>query len=501
MNGVDEEIIAETTALLLPSTSTPQKLSSPWYWPWQPSHWAAIPIIFTAGLSFGPSMILGAPLLKTLFCERGLPAHFPVQNNTNSLQSLSLQSFLSEPSNENGDRCDSAEYSAAIAKFLGIHVFLIAFFGDRIGRKKAMLVWSTGTTIGQTLPLLVYYNKNMSVYFLWLGGIIEGSAGGVLSIISLTHAYMADITRPEQRVVAFGQLMAGWHAGIGIGSALGGVLTKKFGLITAFWCMPTFIFIDLIYILLVPESLIISKNRESSRTLTTSQNQVTVPINSSDNSHTPKLNLPGRAEAIMNAFIPEKLPNTLGGKYSVMMLMIICFLALTGIMGATLQISPYLLYRFHFPSEKLGFVGAVQGLSRLAALSLLLPLVKRLAPQTSVSNPALTISFDLKVVVGGLLIEALSMFIYAVTPIGEGFYLGGVTGAVGSLFFPAIRGILSQAVASESLGKTLGTVAIFESVSSAFSPLIFAWIYVALSSAGLALAVLVAHRRDLHYRA
>ncbi|KAF9206531.1 hypothetical protein BGZ49_002301, partial [Haplosporangium sp. Z 27] len=122
MNGVDEEIIAETTALLLPSTSsTPQKLTSPWYWPWQPSHWAAIPIIFIAGLSFGPSMILGAPLLKTLFCERGLPAHFPVQNNTNSLQSLSSQSFLSEPSNENGDRCDSAEYSAAIAKFLGIH--------------------------------------------------------------------------------------------------------------------------------------------------------------------------------------------------------------------------------------------------------------------------------------------------------------------------------------------------------------------------------------------
>ncbi|KAF9202839.1 lysophospholipid acyltransferase [Haplosporangium sp. Z 27] len=268
-----------------------------------------------------------------------------------------------------------------------------------------------------------------------------------------------------------------------------------------------------------PESLIISKDRESSRTLTTSQNQVTVPINSSDNSHTPKLkSLPGRAEAIMNLFIPEKLPNTLGGKYSVMMLMITCFLALTGIMGATLQISPYLLYRFHFPSEKLGFVGAVQGLSRLAALSLLLPLVKRLAPQTSVSNPALTISFDLKVVVGGLLIEALSMFIYAVTPIGEGFYLGGVTGAVGSLFFPAIRGILSQAVASELLGKTLGTVAIFESVSSAFSPLLFAWIYgisleshpsamfyfatiVALSSAGLALAVLVAHRRDLHHRA
>ncbi|KAF9107029.1 hypothetical protein BGX27_008921 [Mortierella sp. AM989] len=385
-----------------------------------------------------------------------------------------------------------------------------------------MLIWAIGTAISQTLPLLIYYNKGMSIYFMWLGSMIEGAAGAVLSLIALTHSYAADVTRPEQRTVAFGQTIAGWYAGLGIGSALGGVVVKEFGLITAFWLMPALVVLDILYISLIPESLTVAarEKNQSTKTLTSSHSQsIAIAVESPLDADTTEQNQhrPNRVEAFFKSLMPEQLPNRLGGKYSVMMLMITCFLVLTAVIGATYQISPYLLYRFHWSEVKLSYVGAIQGLSRLVALTVLLPLIKRLSPQTSHSDPATSISFDLKVVVMGLTIEALTMFIYGFTNIGEGFYLGGVTGAIGSLFFPAIRGILSQSVASELLGQTLGTLATFESLSIVVAPSLFAWIYgatlknhpsavfyvasvLAFLSSALALSILVVHKRDMRRR-
>ncbi|KAG0010943.1 hypothetical protein BGZ80_001064 [Entomortierella chlamydospora] len=538
---VDEPTAAETTALLAPSSDSPGPKSdlhpSPWYWPWQASHRAAIPVILLAGLSIGPARALTAPLIKALFCERGIPMYFPIQNNTNHLSSLSSLSLLSDPL-DNNDQCDSAEYSAAIAEFIGINASLTSILvaltvrfwsalGDRLGRKRVMLVWAIGTVIAQIMPLLIYYNKSMSIYFIWVGSMIEGVAGASLSLIALTHAYAADVTRPEERTVAFGQTIAGWYAGLGIGSALGGAIVNEFGLIAAFWLMPVLVVIDIIYITLIPESLTVAaqtNDRSAKTMMTSSQSQsTTISVESSDNLDTSsasgsKESHPHCVEVFIKSLMPEQLPNRLGGEYSVVLLMVTCFLVLVAVIGASYQISPYLLYQFHWPSAKLSYVGAIQGLSRLAALTLLLPFIKRRAPRATISDPASSISFDLRVVVMGTLIEALTMLLYGVTSIGEGFYLGGMTGAVGSLFFPAIRGILSQSVASELLGKTLGTLATFESVASAISPSLFAWIYgitlethppavfyiatvPTLLASALAAYVLVIHKREMRHRA
>lgn len=92
-------------------------------------------------------------------------------------------------------------------------------------------------------------------------------------------------------------------------------------------------------------------------------------------------------------------------------------------------------------------------------------------------------------------------------------WVGGVTGAIGSLFFPATRGVLSQSVAPELLGKTLGTLATFESLAAVIAPALYAWIYACTLrthpslvfyvacvtitiASGLAISVAVAHRDE-----
>ncbi|KAF9959362.1 hypothetical protein BGZ72_009824 [Mortierella alpina] len=542
MASVEELHIAESTALLEGSPSSVKRqghYASVWYWPWQPKYWAAIPVIFMAGFAVAPTASLSAPFLKMLFCERGLPTLFPINNGTDSVNSGQNLYFIDSPNNDDG-HCDSAEYSAAIARFYStgsslaaVMVMLTVRFwsglSDRIGRQRTLLIWAIGATIANLLPVIVYRNKWMSLYVLWLGSIIEGASGSILSVIALTHAYAADVTRPEERTLVFGQIIAGLHAGLGLGSVAAGVVAKHFGLYAVFfWMVPAIYTFDICYVLLIPESLSIAalkqNNLQEAALQHSSTEDTLVHVEdppgaqpcSSEDQHKDTASYAHRLKVFITGVLPQHSHNRLAGKYSLVTLMIVCFLMLAAVLGVTTQISTYLLYRFHWPIEKMSYVTAIQGLSRLVSLTLLLPMVKRFSPQHSIPNPMSSIKFDLKVAVLGLLLESLTMLIYCVATIGELFYLAGITGAIGTLFFPAIRGIVSQSVSPDKVGKTMGTLATFESVAAVLAPVLFGTVYsntlevwptaifyiafaLALSAMMLAFAVLVQQTRAMQH--
>jgi hypothetical protein len=221
-------------------------------------------------------------------------------------------------------------------------------------------------------------------------------------------------------------------------SAIAGVVAKNYGMITVFWMVPMIAFIDVLYVLMIPESLTAAK-RAANKPMVTDSQATLIDVNNGSNvegSNTMASNITKRTNSArpqqyqswfdrnVRSFVPEQLPHRLGGKYSVVVLMITCFLALMSVLGAMFQSSTYLLYRFKWTGIELSYMGAIQGLSRLLSLTVLLPIIKKLAPAGTKANPALGISFDLKVMIMGLWIEALTFLIYAMTPIGEGFYIG-----------------------------------------------------------------------------
>lgn len=221
-------------------------------------------------------------------------------------------------------------------------------------------------------------------------------------------------------------------------SAIGGMVAKKFGMITVFWMLPIIGYIDVLYVLMIPESLTAAKLAGNNQpTMTNSQTQATligVDTNNSvgpNNTSSSQLIKPATTlrhqswvDRVIRSCVPEQLPHRLGGKYSIIVLMITCFFALMSVMGAMYQSSVYLLFKFKWTGTELSYMGAIQGLSRLVSLTVLLPLMKKLAPARAKTNPALGIKFDLKVMIMGLWLEALTMLIYAVAPIGEYFYVG-----------------------------------------------------------------------------
>jgi DHA1 family tetracycline resistance protein-like MFS transporter len=93
---------------------------------------------------------------------------------------------------------------------------LIGKLGDRYGRRPVLLVSLFGQAIGYLI-----FGLGGSLWVLFLGRIIGGITGGNLSTAA---AYIADISRPEERSKNFTLIGMAWSVGLILGPAAGGLL-------------------------------------------------------------------------------------------------------------------------------------------------------------------------------------------------------------------------------------------------------------------------------------
>lgn len=87
---------------------------------------------------------------------------------------------------------------------------------DKFGRKPILLISMFGSAVGY-----LFLGFAGALWMLFLGRIIDGITGGNVSTI---YAYMADITKPQERGKYFGMLGAAAGAGMIIGPVIGGFI-------------------------------------------------------------------------------------------------------------------------------------------------------------------------------------------------------------------------------------------------------------------------------------
>jgi multidrug resistance protein len=104
---------------------------------------------------------------------------------------------------------------------------LFGKWSDRVGRKPVLVVSILGTALG-----FVILGAANTVWMLMLGRIIDGASGGN---ISTAMACIADVTTKENRSRNMGLVGAAFGLGFMIGPALGGILSKHFGLAMPFY--------------------------------------------------------------------------------------------------------------------------------------------------------------------------------------------------------------------------------------------------------------------------
>ena len=101
----------------------------------------------------------------------------------------------------------------AIGQFIATPI--IGKLGDRLGRRPVLLA----CLVGQALGYLIF-GIGGSLWVLFLGRLIGGISGGNLSTAS---AYIADVSKPEERSKNFAIISSAWSLGLILGPAIGGM--------------------------------------------------------------------------------------------------------------------------------------------------------------------------------------------------------------------------------------------------------------------------------------
>ena len=93
---------------------------------------------------------------------------------------------------------------------------LLGKLSDRVGRRPVLILSLLGTAIG-----FFIMGAAQTLTWLFVARIVDGISGGN---ISTAQAYLADITKPEDRSKAMGWIGAAFGLGFVLGPAIGGVM-------------------------------------------------------------------------------------------------------------------------------------------------------------------------------------------------------------------------------------------------------------------------------------
>jgi DHA1 family tetracycline resistance protein-like MFS transporter len=93
---------------------------------------------------------------------------------------------------------------------------LLGALSDRFGRRPVILLSNFGLGVDYILMALA-----PTLGWLFVGRVISGIVGASWTTAA---AYLADVTRPEERAASFGKIGAAWGLGFVLGPALGGLL-------------------------------------------------------------------------------------------------------------------------------------------------------------------------------------------------------------------------------------------------------------------------------------
>ncbi|EYF08753.1 MFS transporter [Chondromyces apiculatus] len=98
---------------------------------------------------------------------------------------------------------------------------ILGRISDRVGRKPTLLASQLGTMVGFTV-----LGFSHTLWMLFLSRFISGSTAGNLTV---AQAYIADVTKPEDRTRAYGLVGVAFGTGFLIGPALSGELAERYG--------------------------------------------------------------------------------------------------------------------------------------------------------------------------------------------------------------------------------------------------------------------------------
>lgn len=295
---------------------------------------------------------------------------------------------------------------------------LLGVLSDRFGRRPVVLLSNLGLGLDYLLMALA-----PSVSWLFVGRAISGICGASFSIGS---AYIADITKPEERAKYFGMLAAAFGLGFVVGPAFGGMLGESNPRLP-FWIAGGLSVTNFLYGLFVlPESLPAERRSAFSW---------------------------AKANPIGSLGFLRETPAIMG-------LVVIGFLYNVAHEVLPTTFVLYADYRYHWTSKTVGLSLMTIGLFTIVVQGGLIgPFVKRFGERVSV--------------LVGLASAALGFAAYGFASTSTLFWVGMPFVCLMGLWNPAAQSLMSRRVDPTAQGRLQGALASLQGIAFMLGPLLF----------------------------
>ena len=303
----------------------------------------------------------------------------------------------------------------------------VGSLSDRFGRRPVLLLSLLGLGLDYVIIALA---PNLA--WLVVGRVLAGIFGATETT---AMAYIADISKPEERAKNFGLIGAAFGLGFIIGPLLGGVL-GGIDIRLPFWCAAGFSLLNVLYGLFVfPESLAPEYRRPFSW---------------------------ARANPVGSLLALRRFPDvlTLTGVYT------LTRLSLNGLIGVFVL---YTSYRFSWSIPEVGISLAVTGVALAVVKGAHVgPKVKRIG--------------EGRTVLLGLTLSILSYLLFGLANNEWVFYVAIILSSSGGLVAPSVQGAISSRVAPEEQGLLQGALAGINNLANVAAPLLTAGLFAYLVS-------------------
>ena len=295
---------------------------------------------------------------------------------------------------------------------------VLGALSDRFGRRPVILISCFGLGLDYLLMALA-----PNLWWLFVGRVLSGITA---ASFSTAGAYVADVTPPEKRAASFGMLGAAWGIGFVIGPALGGVLGGIDSRLP-FWVAGGLTLLNALYgVFVLPESLPVERRGRFSW---------------------------ARANPVGSLKLLRSHPE-LFGLASVNIL----YLLAHYVLPSTFVL--YVSYRYGWNETVTGLTLAMVGVCNVIVQAVL---IRRLVPAMGERRAMLT----------GLAFGMAGFLIYALAPVGWGFWLGIPVFALMGLFGPALQSLMTQHVTPQEQGQLQGANSSLLGLTGLVGPVLF----------------------------
>ncbi|CAG8491459.1 9044_t:CDS:2 [Ambispora gerdemannii] len=366
-------------------------------------------------------------------------------------------------------------------KFTSIFVLgALGSLSDRKGRRISLLLATAGICFNYIVTIIIA-EHDISPIFFAVGALVEGFTGGLMSLMTISQAYITDCTTPDRRGVMFGWLQGAILLGMSIGPLIGGWIISITNNILSVFYIATIIFLVffLFILIILPESLSLEKlNSNAQLQLSKKKPQnlweqiyiVFEPLS---------ILLPKSFTSTRNNKNDDK--NEHRNEKMIFLLANVNAMIAAASFGFQAVFVLYTKYKFDWGTLEIGYYIFWLGESRALLLFFGLPLLVKCFIKDRGTNAndvrSQRMLLDIWIIRIGLIIEFLTFVALGKATIGRDFTIAGVIESFSVIAIPTLRSLLTNAVPAYQVGQLLGALSVIDSIMRIVFPIIMNILY------------------------